>query len=53
MTHAKRRRLWQTRVTDYYASGLTKREWCEGTLDFSCRQAFLAADSDTWPNELL
>ena len=29
MTNAKRRRLWRDRVSDYRASDLTVRAWCE------------------------
>ncbi|MHB9038090.1 MAG: IS66 family insertion sequence element accessory protein TnpA [Armatimonadota bacterium] len=29
MTHAKRRKQLQARVTDYLASGLTRLAWCE------------------------
>lgn len=31
MTHAKSRKLWQTRVAEYESSGLTMRAWCEQT----------------------
>ena len=29
MTHARSRRLWQSRVAEYESSGLTMRAWCE------------------------
>ena len=45
MTHAKRRKLWQTRVSDYLSSEMTVSDWCEhngfrvGQLRYWLRQA--------------
>ena len=45
MTHAKRRKLWQTRVSDYLSSEMTVVDWCEhngfgvGQLRYWLRQA--------------
>jgi transposase-like protein len=45
MTHVKRRKLWQTRVSDYLSSEMTVADWCKhngfrpGQLRYWLRQA--------------
>ncbi|MHB9038087.1 MAG: IS66 family insertion sequence element accessory protein TnpA [Armatimonadota bacterium] len=54
MTHARSRGLWQARVADYDASGLTMREWCErngfrdGQLRYWLKRARDAGESQSW-----
>ena len=54
MTHAKSRKLWQARVAEYEASGLTMRKWCErngfrdGQLRYWLKKAREADQNQSW-----
>ena len=54
MTHARSRSLWQARVAEYDASGLTMRKWCErngfrdGQLRYWLKKARDAGKGQSW-----
>ena len=54
MTNVKRGKLWQARIADYEASGLTIQEWCKqnelrvGHLRYWLRKSEVAEQTQPW-----